>query len=152
MHGQTDVVPERDLVVNSNLKVKTLHFPSLLVRMLVPPTVAISLRRLTACVPKPASVPTVSLRNDPPPIFISYRPAVLLFVDGQPKLASVKDTTFEFVVNTSWPLFLDKGKTAYYLLVGQEWLTAVSLEGHGNSRRDSRQTRQSWLPTLDGVG
>jgi hypothetical protein len=139
MHGQTDVVPDRDLVVITNLKIKTLHFPSMdeasaakmdqLFRTLVPPTVAISLRRLTACVPKPESVPSAPLRNDPPPVFVSYRPAILLFVDGQPQLAPVKDTSLEFVVNTSWPLFLDKGKTAYYLLVGQEWLTAVSLQG-----------------------
>ncbi len=138
-HGQTDVVRERDLVVITNLKVNSLHFPSLdeataakmdqLVRSFVPSTTAISLQRLIACVPKPESVPAVPLRNDPPPIFVSYRPAILLFVDGQPQLAPVKDTSLEFVVNTSWPLFLDKGKTAYYLLVGQEWMTSLSLEG-----------------------
>jgi hypothetical protein len=139
MHGQTDVVRERDLVVITNLKIKTLHFPSLdqanatkmdqLVRTLVPPTTAISLQRLIACVPKPESAPAVPVRNDPPPIFVSYRPAILLFVDGQPQLTPVKDTSLEFVVNTSWPLFLDKAKTAYYLLVGQEWMTSVSLDG-----------------------
>ena len=136
---QTEVIRERDLVLMSNIQIKKFYFPSLddatsaqmeqLVRSLMPPTAAISLHRLVACVPKPASVPGVQLRNDPPPIFVSYRPAILLFVDGNPEMAAVKDTTLEFVANTSWPLFHDKSTGAYLLLVGQEWMTAGSLQG-----------------------
>jgi hypothetical protein len=139
MYGKTQVLTDRDLVLISNLRIKKLYFPSLdeasatkmdqLARTLVPPTVAISLHKLVACVPKPSSVPSVPLRNDPPPIFVSNRPALLLFVDGKPELAQVKGTSIEFVANTSWPLFLDKAKSSSYLLAGQEWLTAASLQG-----------------------
>ena len=139
IHGQTEVYSDRDLVVINNVEIRKLNFPSLdpasaasmdqLTRTLVDPSVVLSLHRLVACLPKPESVAPVVVRNDPPAIFVAYRPAILLFVDGKPILAPVKDTGLQFVVNTTWPLFFDSSKSAYYLLVGQEWLTAGGLQG-----------------------
>ncbi len=139
--GKTDTDPGKDLVMISQITIKTLHFPSLepataakmeqLVRSLVPEVTSISLRQLTACVPAETAPPprNAAVRNDPPAIFVSARPAILLFVEGQPQLAAIKDTSLEFVVNTIWPVFLDKPKATYYLLVGDEWLTANNLAG-----------------------
>jgi OOP family OmpA-OmpF porin len=39
--------------------------------------------------PKPQSVNTVALKNDPPFIFVSYTPAILLGVDGEPVLSDI---------------------------------------------------------------
>jgi hypothetical protein len=139
LQGVTEVNHEDDMVLIRNIKLLSTNFPSLdstsadrmnqLARTFLPPTVSISMRRLVASVPKSQSVPTVSVRNDPPPIFVSERPAILLFVDGQPQNAAVPGTNLEFVVNTEWPLFEDKSTGAYYLLVSRQWMTANALEG-----------------------
>ena len=41
----------------------------------------------------------------------------------------------KFVVNTQWPLFLDKGSSTYYLAVGQQWLTAKKLDGQWSATK-----------------
>jgi hypothetical protein len=82
-----------------------------------------------AYVPKPQSVQTVNLKNDPPFIFVSYTPAILLGVDGEPVLAEIPKTDLKFVVNTVWPLFFDKNNSQYYLLLNDIWLTAGDLHG-----------------------
>src|SRR5204863_8470208 len=50
-------------------------------------------------------------------------------VDGEPVLSEVPNTNLKYVVNTQWPLFFDKGNSAYYVAVGQQWLTSNTLEG-----------------------
>lgn len=139
LQGHTDVDNDNKMVLISNLKITRVHFPALdpataaqmdqLTRTFLPPSVMISLHRLVACVKKPGSVTGVPLKNDPPEILVSYSPAILLAVDGEPLFADIPKTTVEFVVNTSWPLFRDKAKSAYYLLIGQQWMTATSLDG-----------------------
>lgn len=137
--GHTDVDTDNKLVLISNLQITGTHFPALdpasaaqmdqLVRTFLPPSVTISLHRLVALVKKSESVPTVPVNNDPPAIVVSYRPAILLGTDGPPVLAEMPKTKMRFVVNTSWPLFFDSEKSNYYLLVGQRWMTAASLDG-----------------------
>jgi len=137
--GSTDVDHDKHMVTIYEIKVTNTYFPSLnpatsarmdkLLRSFVPPVVNISLERVVACVPKPQSVKTVSLHNDPPFIFVSYSPAILLGVDGQPVLADLPHTDLKFVVNTTWPLFQYKKNMNYYLLVNNIWLTASDLHG-----------------------
>jgi hypothetical protein len=140
LHGTTVVDPENDLVTVGPLTITSTNFPSLepasttqmdqLLRAFIPPSVNISLRRLIASVPKKGSTTrTVELRNDPPAIFVSNRPAILLFVDGQPQYAAIPNAKLEFVANTTWPLFFDRKNSAYYLLVDKQWMTASALEG-----------------------
>lgn len=74
-------------------------------------------------------IKTVELNNNPPKIFSSDEPAILLQVDGEPVLAPIEKTDLEFVVNTNWDLFYEKSKKSYYLLVDQVWLTSPKLEG-----------------------
>jgi hypothetical protein len=71
----------------------------------------------------------VSLNNEPPPIFYSAGPSVLLIVDGDPVLAPVEKTDMEFVVNTNWDLFQEKKKKEYYLLINKAWFTSQDLAG-----------------------
>src|SRR5437660_11186044 len=71
----------------------------------------------------------VQLNNDPPKIFVGYRPSILWSVDGEPVLSEVPKTNLKFVVNTQWPLFFDGENSSYYVPVGQQWLTANSLHG-----------------------
>lgn len=137
--GHTDVDNDNKVVLISNLNITSTHFPSLdptsaarmdqLVRTFMPPTVTVSLFRLVAAAQKPETVPTVPVNNDPPVIVVSYNPAILLGVDGDPVLAEIPKTKLEFVVNTTWPLFFERSNSSYYLLISQQWMTANSLDG-----------------------
>ena len=137
--GHTDVDNDNKVVLISNLNITGTHFPSLdptsaarmdqLVRTFMPPTVTVSLFRLVAAAQKPETVPSVTVNNDPPVIVVSYNPAILLGVDGDPVLAEIPKTKLEFVVNTTWPLFFEKSNASYYLLIGQLWMTTNSLDG-----------------------
>jgi hypothetical protein len=75
------------------------------------------------------AVHPVEVKNDPPPIFYSTKPAVLLIVQGDPVLAPIEKTDLQFVVNTNWDLFFDKSKKRYYLLANNAWLTAQDIKG-----------------------
>ncbi|MGD0949789.1 MAG: hypothetical protein ABSA52_20470 [Candidatus Binatia bacterium] len=141
VHAQTDVNVDARTVLIHNLTISETRFPSLeaeaaarmdqLVRTFLAPdkAVTISLDRLVASVNKPDSVAGVDVKNDPPVIFVSYGPAILVQVDGPPIRAAIPETTLDFVVNTNWPLFWDKSHPAFYLLTEKQWLTAPALAG-----------------------
>ncbi len=102
LEGHTDADNDSKRELINNLKVTKTHFPFLdpaitsqmgqLVKTFLPPTVTISLHRLVAVVKKPESVSVVPVKNDPPAIVVSYSPAILLAVDGEPSLAVVSKT------------------------------------------------------------
>ncbi len=69
----------------------------------------------------------VNVKNDPPKIFYSASPAILLIVDGDPVFSPIEKTNLQFVVNTNWDLFQDKNTKQYYLLADNAWLTSKSL-------------------------
>lgn len=94
----------------------------------------ISLDRLVATVTKPKAPAASNLRNDPPAIFVSLGPAILLLVNGPPVLSPLADSDFQFIVNANWPVFTDKAATKYYLFNGRGWMTAAALAG-------------PWIPT-----
>jgi hypothetical protein len=135
----TEVNTDTHTVFMFNIQVLNTYFPSQdpatsaqldqLFRTFVPLTLNASLDRIVAYVPKAESVKAVNLRNDPPFIFVSYAPAILLGVDGEPVLSDISKTNLKYVVNTSWPLFFDKSKSQYYLLINNVWLSAGDLHG-----------------------
>jgi hypothetical protein len=92
-------------------------------------TMNISIERLTASLKKktaPAHVAEV--KNDPPTIFISFKPAMILLVNGKPVLAPVGGN-IKTVVNANWPLFQDSKTSAYYLFNSKGWMTSKTLDG-----------------------
>jgi hypothetical protein len=135
----TEVNTETHTVFMFNIKVLNTYFPSQdpataaqldqLFRSFVPLTLSASLDRIVAYVPKPQSVQTVALKNDPPFIFVSYAPAILLGIDGEAVLSNISKTNLKYVVNTAWPLFFDASNSQYYLLVNNIWLSAGDLHG-----------------------
>jgi uncharacterized membrane protein YgcG len=137
--GTTEVNTDTHTVFVFNISVLNTYFPSQdpatssqldqLFRSFVPLTFNASLDRLVAYMPQPQSVNTVALKNDPPFIFVSYTPAILLGIDGEPVLSDISKTDLKYVVNTTWPLFFDKSKSQYYLLVNNIWLSAGDLHG-----------------------
>ncbi len=90
----------------------------------------ISLDRLMADLEdKQSEMPFVSVKNDPPPIYYSGSPAILLMVEGEPVLSPIDKTNLQFVVNTNWDLFYEKPKKTYYLLAENYWYSATELKG-----------------------
>lgn len=89
----------------------------------------VSLDRVLAYL-DPAKQPqqhAVDLNLDPPKIFFSPKPAILVMFMGEPQLQPViKDQNdLMFAVNTNWPIFFDAVGRKYYLLNGDNWLMTV---------------------------
>lgn len=67
------------------------------------------------------------LQADPPRILFRTHPAVLVLLDGEPRLQPVGDSGVMRVINTPAFIVLDPGTKAYYLYGGGAWLKAGDL-------------------------
>jgi len=94
-----------------------------------PRTQFVPLDVLLSYVAPDASVPdTPGLSFEPPPIFYSSTPALLVITDGDPLLAPIPDTDLQYAVNTNWDLFQYKEKE-WYLRHEDRWLKNKNLSG-----------------------
>jgi hypothetical protein len=73
------------------------------------------------------------LKHTPPEIIIKYVPAVLILVDGEPKLEEIEDSKLERVVNT--PFVIIKEKNTYFLASDSMWFDAPSVKGPWSEAR-----------------
>lgn len=91
----------------------------------------ISLDRVLAYLdPKDHPVqPAAELNLEPPPIFGSSRPAILVMFMGEPKFMAVESnrTDLLFALNTNWDVLLDTASGQYFLLNGDGWLTTSDV-------------------------
>jgi hypothetical protein len=71
----------------------------------------------------------VQVKNDPPRIIVSERPALLVRIDGQPVLRPIAASALQRVVNTRVLLLLDQSSGRYALWLMDRWLVAPTLEG-----------------------
>ncbi|MDX2438296.1 MAG: carbohydrate-binding family V/XII [Acidobacteriota bacterium] len=69
----------------------------------------------------------VEIKNNPPKIIITYTPAVLVLIDGEPKLEKIEESKLERVVNT--PFVIVKNKNTYYLASDTMWFDAPAVKG-----------------------
>jgi hypothetical protein len=130
---------ETRIITISGTQVTGTFFPGLdgpasasrvaLLGSLMPPTFDISLERLVTYMRTPASMRLAPSAASPPVILVSYSPAVLLRLDGQPVLTPVPKTHLKFVANTTWPLFQNSEDGHFYLLANNLWLEAHRLDG-----------------------
>jgi uncharacterized protein YraI len=140
--GKTQADHETDEVVITDLKVTELNFSALSreqlsdlaleVGKLVPTEpITMSIQRLTASLAAYEQLGDVQgLKEDPPPIFVSETPAILLQTEGEAVLAPIEAVDgLQFVVNTNWDLFQVAADNAYYLRDDKSWLTGTSLTG-----------------------
>jgi hypothetical protein len=128
-------------VLLSDPKVTSISFPSLdpattakmneLMKTFLNPsaTMNISLERLAASVKKTKTPPVAPVKNDPPEIFVSLRPAILLLVNGPLTMAPIAQSDLQFVVNANWPLFFEATSSNYYLFDGKGWQTSKGVQG-----------------------
>ena len=69
------------------------------------------------------------LKNDPPKIIFVPHPAVLVPLDGEPKLLPIKDLRLMRVANTAFLMVYDPAAKTYYLKGGEVWLSATDIKG-----------------------
>ena len=69
------------------------------------------------------------VKADPPVVFYSTSPAVLVNVDGDPIWSPIKDNDLKFAVNTNWDLFQHEQSKEFFLRFNNSWLTATDVNG-----------------------
>ena len=77
----------------------------------------IALDRLLTQVAKSSISPknVEGLKSDPPQIFLSRTPAILVNFDGEPIWSPIKDNDLKFAVNTNWDFFQYPPTNTYYV-------------------------------------
>jgi len=75
--------------------------------------------------------PAIEVNLEPPTIFYSRRPAILVMFMGEPQFKPVETnrTDVLFAVNTNWDVLYDAATQQYYLLNGDNWLEASDVKG-----------------------
>ncbi|MCX6550923.1 MAG: hypothetical protein NTY02_07945 [Acidobacteria bacterium] len=91
----------------------------------------IALDRVLAAIDKSQIIPknVEGVKADPPPIFFSDKPAILVNIDGDPIWSPIKDNDLKFAVNTNWDLFQHEPSKTFYLLNNDAWLKAADVKG-----------------------
>ncbi len=69
------------------------------------------------------------VKADPPDVFFSQTPAILVNLDGDPIWSPIAQNDLRFAVNTNWDLFEHPPSRTFYLRVEKSWLTAPSIQG-----------------------
>ncbi len=91
----------------------------------------IALDRMMAATETSAIVPkdVPGVKADPPKIFFSNTPAILVNVDGEAIWSPIPENDLQYAVNTNWDLFQHVPTKTFYLRHESTWLAASSLEG-----------------------
>jgi hypothetical protein len=91
----------------------------------------IALDRVLANVDKSQIVPknVEGIKADPPTIFFSKTPAVIVNLDGEPIWSPIRENDLKFAVNTNWDLFQHGPTNTYYLRNDDTWLKAGNIKG-----------------------
>jgi len=69
------------------------------------------------------------IKADPPTIFYSAAPAVMVNLDGDPIWSPIQNNELRFAVNTNWDLFEYPPSKTLYLRNDKQWLQAPSIKG-----------------------
>jgi hypothetical protein len=91
-------------------------------------TEEVSLDFLLKALPDDFQIPGESkmpprLNFSPPRIVVSSSPLQLLLIDGPPSMATIENTSLEFVVNTDRDIFHQKESDSWYVLDQGNWLS-----------------------------
>jgi len=69
------------------------------------------------------------VKADPPKIYFSKTPAVLVILDGEPVWGPIMGTDLSYAINTNWDLFEHTPTKTFYLRDDEVWLKSTTLEG-----------------------
>ena len=124
LEGDTSTSNENGQVRISNIRIVEGRFPGLtpaesdrllnsLRERMSKADVIVARERITAYLERAETALTPgALKSDPPKIFVSTRPAVLVNLDGPPVMAPVPGADLTYALNTNWDLLRD-GTTLY---------------------------------------
>lgn len=143
LEADTRVALDERLVDLSTPKITEINFPSLsrdvsqklsseLQQSIAGGNRTISLDRVLAAIDKSQLIPkpdSNGLKSDPPKIFYSSTPAIIINFDGEPIFSPIKDTDLKFAVNTNWDLIQDVPTNTYYLRNNDTWLKTTDIKG-----------------------
>ncbi len=137
MSVQADTLVDRAArtVLISNMDV-AVRFPGMsdakaevyrkLVKEIVPrmKCIDVPLDNLLSKMPENSKAREVKLNLEPPPIFYSEEPAILVTFIGQPLFKDIEGTKLKFAVNTNWTILEDTVDSKYYLIEDRFWLVS----------------------------
>jgi len=142
LEAETSVALAERLVKFSTIKITETNFPTLskeqtqeivtgIDKAIPDDDRTIGLDRVLAQVDKSQIIPknVEGLKSDPPQIFMSRTPAILVSFDGEPIWSPIKDNDLKFAVNTNWDFFQYSPTNTYYLRNDASWLKATALGG-----------------------
>jgi hypothetical protein len=142
IEADTSVAMEERLVRFTNFQITEASFPTLdkdktrevateIDKAMPDDERVIGLDRVLAAIDRSRIVPknVEGVKADPPKIFFSKTPAVLVNLDGKAIWSPIKDNELKYAVNTNWDLFQHEASSGYYLRVESSWLRATDLGG-----------------------
>lgn len=140
MSAATRVAFEERVVELSDRRIESIEFPGVpedeaaalrrIVEEAAPPqrTMTVSLERIIAQLNTDNThLRTTSVNLDPPTIYSSESPAVMVIFMGKPRFKQVEGSTLLAAANTNWDLFLDPATGNHYLLMDGSWLMTADL-------------------------
>jgi hypothetical protein len=80
-------------------------------------------------IPRSQRPHTVPVRTNPPVIYVSQKPAVLIGFDGKPVFAPIAGTPLTYAVNTNWEIVHDPGTALYYVHAKSGWYASPGTAG-----------------------
>jgi hypothetical protein len=142
IEADTQVAVAERLVHLTNLKIVEANFPTLskdqsrevvaeIDKGIPNDDRVIALDRVLANIDKSGVVPrnVEGVKADPPPVFFSKTPAVMVNIDGEPIWSPIKDNDLKYAVNTNWDLFQHTPTNTLYLRNNDSWLKATDVKG-----------------------
>jgi hypothetical protein len=144
LEAETSVALDDRLVKLSPAKITEINFRTLtreetqglsneLQRSISQEDQSLSLDRVLAAIDRsqlnPKNTNANGLRSEPPKIFYSSKPAILVGFDGDPIWCPIKDVDLKYAVNTNWDVFQYPPTKTFYLRNDTSWLKASNIEG-----------------------
>jgi hypothetical protein len=142
IESDTSVALEQRLVKFSKLKITEANFKTLtkeqtmeivneIEKSIPEEDRLISLDRVLVQVDKSQITPRnlEGIKADPPLIFLSKTPAILVSFDGEPIWSPIKENELKFAVNTNWDVFQHGPTGMYYLRNEDTWLRSTDVNG-----------------------
>src|SRR4051794_20519666 len=142
MEADTSVSLTDRLVSFKNLRIDEATFQTLskeqvrevagtIEKVMSPDERVIALDRVLVNIDKSQIVPknVEGIKADPPSIFFTPPPAVIVNIDSQPIWSPIKDNDLKFAVNTNWDLFQHEPTKTFYLRNDTSWLKATAVAG-----------------------
>jgi hypothetical protein len=101
---------------------------------------------------KARSKATQKINTDPPKIIFMTEPAVLITLDGEPRLQQIEGSKLKRVINTPFTILFDTSKNTYYLYADKHtWYTASDILGDWTTTKTVPSEIAALAPKEEGA-